>query len=198
MGISTESVNARLNSLHPDLSIPNDEMLPVRLLHLSFRDFLLTTKARFSVSEEEMNEKLTVYCLSVMQRRLRKNMCSLESYGSERRHIDSQSINHFLPPELQYSCRHWARHLVRSYHPIRQLNNILPFLEEHFLHWVEVMSILGSISRVLEDIDALQSAVQVCIIERGLVIANNHRALEVLEYFSFCKTQGILFLKIST
>ncbi|KAL4734024.1 hypothetical protein BDV11DRAFT_175153 [Aspergillus similis] len=163
MGISTESVNARLNSLHSVLDIPIDKMLPVRLFHLSFRDFLLDPNSRektpFWVDEREMNQKLTVYCLSVMHR-LKKNICSFESYGTERRDIDSQTIDHYVPPELQYSCRYWTHHLTQSKDPINQIDNILLSLEEHFLHWVEVMSMLGSISEVVEDITALQSAVQ--------------------------------------
>ncbi|PYH91855.1 WD40 repeat-like protein [Aspergillus ellipticus CBS 707.79] len=86
-------------------------------------------------NEEAMDQKLTAYCLSVMRDQLKKNMCSLQSYGTERRDIDSKSINHYSAPELQYSCH-------------------------HLLHWVEVMSLLGSISEVIEDLSTLESAVQ--------------------------------------
>ncbi|EED17202.1 wd40 protein, putative [Talaromyces stipitatus ATCC 10500] len=164
MGISAITINARLNSLHSVLNIPNNETLPVRVFHLSFRDFLLDPNTRektpFWVEEGVMNQKLTAYCLSVMRDQLKKNMCNFQSYGTERRSIDTRTINLSLPPELQYSCRYWTHHLVRSRDPMSQIDNILAFLKEHFLHWVEVMSIIGNISEVVEDIRDLQSSVQ--------------------------------------
>jgi hypothetical protein len=164
-GITKTSINARLSSLHSVLNIPNNETLPVRLFHQSFRDFLLDSNTRektpFWVDEKQINQKLTTYCLSVMCDQLKKNMCNLQSYGTERRNIDPHSINHHLPPELQYSCRHWTHHLARSKDPMSQINNILTFLDNHFLHWVEVMSMLGIVSEVLGCISTLQLVVQV-------------------------------------
>ncbi|KAL2801555.1 WD domain protein [Aspergillus granulosus] len=164
MGISTISINTRLNSLHSVLSIPNDETLPVRLFHLSFRDFLLNSKTRgktpFWVDEKEMNQILFTRCLTVMRKDLKKNMCNLKSYGTERSDIDPKSMDYYLPPELQYSCRYWTHHLARSKDPIGQADDILAFLKEHLLHWAEVMSMLGKISEVVEDIGALESAIR--------------------------------------
>ncbi|KAL2801707.1 purine and uridine phosphorylase [Aspergillus granulosus] len=164
MGISTRSINARLNSLHSVFNIPNDETLPVRPFHLSFRDFLLDSSTRdktpFWVDEKKINQMLLDQCLSVMRKNLKKNICGLKSYGTERSDIDSKSIDDYLPPELQYSCRYWTHHSARSEDPMSQANDILAFLKEHFLHWVEVMSMLGIISEVVEDIGALESAVR--------------------------------------
>ncbi len=46
LDLQKEDVRCRLDSLHSVLSIPTDERLPVRLLHLSFRDFLLDSPTR--------------------------------------------------------------------------------------------------------------------------------------------------------
>ncbi|GFF33840.1 wd40 protein, putative [Aspergillus lentulus] len=164
IGLSPRLINASLSSLHSVLNVPNNESLPLRLFHLSFRDFLLdfTTCGRtmFWVDEKEMHQQLTDYCLSVMRDQLKENVCEFESYGTERRNIDLQSISYFLPPELQYSCRYWIHHLARSKHPMAQIDNTFAFLEEHFLHWMEVMSILGVVSDILGCIGTLQSAIQ--------------------------------------
>ncbi|CAI7644574.1 unnamed protein product [Penicillium viridicatum] len=169
---TTASINARLNPFHSILNIPTDETKPVRLFHLSLRDFLLDPRTRriyhpttrkefrFWVDDKEMNQKLTTYCLNVMRKKLKKNMCNLQSYGIERRDIDAKSNDHYLPPELQYSCRYWTHHLARSRDPMAQIDTVLTFLEEHFLHWVEVMSMLGVVSEVLGGVSTLQSAVQ--------------------------------------
>ncbi|GKZ97273.1 hypothetical protein AnigIFM59636_012026 [Aspergillus niger] len=105
MGISTQSIHARLNSLHSVLYIPNNDMLPVRLFHQSFRDFLLDLSTRdktpFWIDEKGMNQMLFTLCLSVMRKYLKKNICSLESYGTKRSDINPESIDHYLLPELQ-------------------------------------------------------------------------------------------------
>ncbi|PYH52143.1 purine and uridine phosphorylase, partial [Aspergillus niger CBS 101883] len=159
MGISTQSIHARLNSLHSVLYIPNNDMLPVRLFHQSFRDFLLDLSTRdktpFWIDEKGMNQMLFTLCLSVMRKYLKKNICSLESYGTKRSDINPESIDHYLLPELQYSCRFWTHHLARSKDPISQVNDILAFLKEHFLHWLESMSILGMISEAIIAVDSL-------------------------------------------
>ncbi|KAL3248946.1 hypothetical protein ABHI18_011836 [Aspergillus niger] len=90
-----------------------------------------------------------------MREDLKKNICSLESYGTMRSDIDLKSINHYLLPELQYSCRYWIHHLARSKDPMSQVNDILTFLKEHFLHWLESMSILGITSEAIIAVNSL-------------------------------------------
>ncbi|KAL4964462.1 uncharacterized protein BDV14DRAFT_190324 [Aspergillus stella-maris] len=162
--ISTTSINARLNSLHSVLDIPNNKKLPVRLFHLSFRDFLLQSdtggKCGIWVDERGIHQLITTKCLSTMCRYLKKNMCNLKSHGTERRDIDPKFIQECLPSAVQYSCRYWIYHLARSKDPTSHINNVLAFLEKHFLHWVEAMSLLGYTSEVLEGISNLQSAIQ--------------------------------------
>ncbi|OCK99360.1 uncharacterized protein K441DRAFT_702856 [Cenococcum geophilum 1.58] len=51
LGIDIEIIYCRPNSPHPILSIPPDRDSPVRLLHLSFRDFLLDPEKRGKSSE---------------------------------------------------------------------------------------------------------------------------------------------------
>jgi hypothetical protein len=174
-GITMASINARLSPFHSILDIPIEETRPVRLFHLSFRDFLLDLstrekshprtgkKFRFWVDEKEMNQKLTANCLNTMQKMLKKNICNLQSYGIERGEISTETISFYIPPELQYSCRYWTHHLVRSKDPMTQINGILIFLKKHLLHWAEVMSMLGNISELLGGIDLLKSAVQVSL-----------------------------------
>ncbi|KAL3432965.1 hypothetical protein BDV09DRAFT_205597 [Aspergillus tetrazonus] len=164
MGISINSIYTRLNSLHSVLNIPSDETLPVRLFHLSFRDFLLDSctrdKTPFRVDKEEMNQILFDRCLSLMCKNLKKNICNLKSYGTERSNINPESINYYLPPELQYSCRYWIHHLADCESPMSRLDNIQAFFNKHFLHWVEVMSILGVVSEVLGSLSTLQEVLQ--------------------------------------
>jgi hypothetical protein len=174
LNLETDDINNRLDSLHSVLDIPNDLDAPIRLLHLSFRDFLLDSKKKesspFWIDQKEMHKIFTVRCLKVMEDGLKKNICNLPSDSTPRGEIDMHSINHYLTPELQYSCRYWAQHLVQSRDPVTELVNAFSFLEEHFLHWVEAMSVLGIISEVVGIIDGLQSVIEVSFSENSLQV----------------------------
>ncbi|KAF4772650.1 hypothetical protein HAV15_005067 [Penicillium sp. str.  len=77
-----EDVQCRLDQLHSVLSVPNNFDTPVRLLHLSFRDFLLDhhqEKSKFWIDEKYANQRLANRCLQIMQGSLEKNICKLPS-----------------------------------------------------------------------------------------------------------------------
>ncbi|KAJ6025071.1 hypothetical protein N7540_005868 [Penicillium herquei] len=152
-------IQLRLKPFYSVLKISTDSTLPVRLFHLSFRDFLLDRETRnktpFTVDEKAAHYKLTVQCLSMCQN-LRKNICELPSDGARRAEIDRHTVDHFIPPELNYSCRYWVYHLVKCNHLRDIVHQALLFLEEHFLHWVEVMSLLGFASEVVGMLSLLQ------------------------------------------
>ncbi|KAJ5225761.1 hypothetical protein N7468_006986 [Penicillium chermesinum] len=157
-----DDISTRLDAFHSVLTIPDDPNLPIRALHLSFHDYLVDkrTKAqestsRFWVDTKKKHEFIVGQCLAVMRRLLRKNICNLPSYGTSRSEIDSASIARFLPPVLQYTCRYWVYHLAQSSLPAQVIDQILVFLEEHFLHWLEVMAISGIISECLNALDTL-------------------------------------------
>ncbi|KAM5447913.1 hypothetical protein MaudCBS49596_005710 [Microsporum audouinii] len=166
LDIETDDVNSLLDLLHSVLSIPDNfdkSDTPVRLLHLSFRDFLLDQKkkdsSRFWINEKEVHQTLTIQCLNIMQHSLRKNICNLPDDGAQREDIVI-NINDRIPLELRYACRYWTRHLIQSQNPVNEMVQAFTFLKVHFLHWVETMSILGFISEVVGAIRELQSVIQ--------------------------------------
>ncbi|KAI7968660.1 hypothetical protein EIK77_000069 [Talaromyces pinophilus] len=150
--IRISDINNRLSLLQSVLDIPSSLDAPVRLLHLSFRDFLLDPKkkdsSRFWIDEKATHRKIALQCLEIMYYGLKKNICNLPNEGTKRTEVDIRSVYQYLPSELQYSCRYWAQHLVQSEDPLTELDNAFPFLEKHFLHWVEAMSMLGAVSDV--------------------------------------------------
>lgn len=161
LGIESDLISNRLDSFRSVLSVPTNRDLPVRILHLSFRDFLVNSRSRFLVDEPKKHKDIAMHCLSVMQRHLKKNICNLEGYGSRRTDIDTESIHQYLPPELQYSCRYWAYHLAQSNEPAAAIDGVFSVIREHFLHWVEAMSFLGFGSEVVGIINLLQSNIHV-------------------------------------
>jgi len=166
LGISKETIHCRLKLLHSVLSVPAAQDTPVRLLHLSFRDFLLDTgkrgKSPFWVDEMETHEMIAAKCLELMSRQgcLRENMCNLDTPGTE---IDVRTID-CLPADVRYACRYWVYHFEQSKHCIYHQARVHGFLQAHFLHWLEALSLMGKISEGVLMMRRLQSMVDVCLL----------------------------------
>lgn len=104
-----EDIKCRLDQLHSVLSVPTNFDVPVRLLHLSFRDFLLQYRKesnKFWIDERNANQRLTARCFQIMQSSLRKNICDLPSEGTECNGISQTLIQCFITPALKYSCQY--------------------------------------------------------------------------------------------
>ena len=75
---------SKLDFLHSVLSVP-EPPAPIRILHLSFRDFLLdpekSRRNRFWIDESQPHGHLARSCMNVMGRLLKRDICSSESQG---------------------------------------------------------------------------------------------------------------------
>lgn len=154
-------INNLLSSFQSVLHIPGDQDMPVRVLHSSFRDFLLNTRSKFRVDEQQMQKAITKHCLTTMRGGLKRNVCDLSSYGTQRKEVDVQSVQQRLPPGLQYSCRYWAHHLAQCKKAGAEMDDAFGFLQNSFLHWIEAMSILRLGYEVVGIINLLQSTLGV-------------------------------------
>jgi hypothetical protein len=165
--IPQKQIRCRLDSLHSVLNIPNSEHVPIRLLHLSFREFLIDPqkqgKSPFWVGEKETHERLVSQCLKLMSspNGLQQNMCKLLNPGTLRSDIDEQKIAIRLPPELQYACRYWVHHLEQSGRHIHDGDPTYLFLQGHLLHWLEAMSLIGEAYKCIHMINRLQALTEV-------------------------------------
>jgi hypothetical protein len=169
LDISKKDIDSRLHYLHSVLNIPSDRDCPVRLLHLSFRDFLLDPEKQgksefwFSVDEKKAHETIATRCLILMSRRscLRKNMCDLEFPGKLRHEIDEKTLQDCLPQDIRYACQYWVHHFKEGGGHIHDQDAAHLFLQKHFLHWLEALSLIGKISESIALIGTLQSLVAV-------------------------------------
>jgi hypothetical protein len=157
-----KAVDLRLRYLRSILDVPEDAMSPIRLLHPSFRDFLLDKQRcqdqQFWVDEKEAHRMLAVSCLRLMSEHLKPNICGLHSPGALATEVHCDQITKCLPKELQYACRYWVEHLRQSETRLGDNAQVHHFLQKHFLHWLEALALMGKISdgavmlRVLESI----------------------------------------------
>jgi hypothetical protein len=103
--VSEEDIRCRLDSLHSVLSIPDSDDLPIRLLHLSFREFLVDVSKQnspFWVDERARHERLASQCIDLMSgpSGLRQDTCDISRPGALKNEIEERTISRNLPPEL--------------------------------------------------------------------------------------------------
>ncbi|KAF5856262.1 hypothetical protein ETB97_007641 [Aspergillus alliaceus] len=154
-----EIILARVESFRSVLSVPDDPSFPIRTLHQSFRDFLLNTTSLYRIDKTATHRKIGFCCLRIMQTRLKRNICNLSSYGSERMGVDSKQIAQSLSPELQYACRYWVYHLNHA--KLYEWESVVfPFLRANFLHWLEAMGLMGLGSETVGTINSLRSGLK--------------------------------------
>ncbi|KAJ4041197.1 hypothetical protein NW753_010605 [Fusarium oxysporum] len=157
--IFPEVVDERLDALHSVLSIPLDRTLPVRLLHLSFRDYLIDPGNRetvdFWLDEKLAHRNLAKHCLRVMRGGLHENMCGLSFPGMRRSAVGARQLEERIPPELQYACMYWIHHQTKVDFEPNESREVYEFLTTHFLHWLEALSLMGRAEDCLDSIRSL-------------------------------------------
>jgi hypothetical protein len=153
-------IDERLDLLHSVLSIPTSYKSPVRLFHLSFRDFLVSPHHRidnpFWIDEKETHKKLASHCLYIMSKHLKTDICSILAPGTPRSAINAKRIRERLSPALQYACLYWGDHLRQAKIHLDNDDPVYSFLIRHFLHWIEAMSLMGRASHSLEIIQEIR------------------------------------------
>lgn len=159
-------VSVVLNSLHSVLRIPLDKREPVRLFHLSFRDFLREPErcidTQFQIDVKERHIILFRNCMEHISR-LRKNICELWGPGVVITEISGNidAIQKNFPLSVQYACRYWLDHFQEGNHVQDDFQKIREFLERHFLHWLEGLSLMGEVSNGILMIVALDKMLSV-------------------------------------
>ncbi|KAF5707242.1 hypothetical protein FMUND_11200 [Fusarium mundagurra] len=98
LNVHVNKVATRLRALHSVLEVPESLESPVRLLHLSFRDYLVDPEnretAEFWVDEIIAHRKLAEHCLRVMQGMLRENICGLSFPEGHSENVNSVAFSH--------------------------------------------------------------------------------------------------------
>ncbi|KAH0558822.1 hypothetical protein GP486_004538 [Trichoglossum hirsutum] len=156
-------VQMRLNHLHSVLEVPEVQGQPLRLLHPSFRDFLLD-KGRcsdqlFWVDERKAHSSLAENCLRLMTTALKRDICDIHEPVTLTSNVDSSRIEQHLPSELQYACQYWVQHLQRGETQLLDNGEVHDFLRDRLLHWLEALSLMGKVSEGVCAIVSLESMV---------------------------------------
>jgi hypothetical protein len=99
-----------LNYLNSVLDVPEQADKPVRILHPSFRDFLLDSERCldhiFLINAKVTHCYLFDCYLRIMLIHLQRNMCSLQQLGTWASQISKLDVNKNIPLFVQYACRY--------------------------------------------------------------------------------------------
>ncbi|KAF8243945.1 vegetative incompatibility protein HET-E-1 [Wilcoxina mikolae CBS 423.85] len=163
LDVSPGTVSVRLRCLHSVLDVPeSDETAPIKLLHPSFRDFLLNGERcldkQLWIDDRNANERLFVSCLNLMSKRLHKDMCNLRLPGSLTNEVENSVVQDCIPLDIQYACRYWVYHLERSNVELcdKASDRVHEFLRKHFLHWLETLSLIRKMSEAVLMVKSLE------------------------------------------
>lgn len=143
------------------LSIPASPEEPIRLMHVSIRDFLTDhtrCEGDLFVDVAIHHSNLARDCLQLMGRDLKYNICELQDASKPISELQG-SINQFVPAGLKYCCRAWPAHLAVAW-PQRtsesrettdaELQTFLTqFSENKLLAWLEVMSLTEAVDEAV-------------------------------------------------
>jgi len=150
-GFRCGQVQHLLELIQSLLILPEDPDHPVQPFHKSFPDFITDptrcSELRFHISPD-YHAELVLCCLGLMNKSLKKNMCSIPDYAlnSEVKDLPRRIKDSGIRGALEYACRSWYRHLTTvQHHTADIISGLHHFLEEQFLSWLEVLSILGAV-----------------------------------------------------
>lgn len=164
LGIASSDLRIQLQSLHTLLQVPADGDSPIRPLHLSFPEYLTSSEAQaypFGIDSQATHSMLWKCCLRRMCRNdgLRMDICDLQDPGALRHDVTLDRIDQNICPAIKYACQHWIDHVEKCLLFPEDENEIYTFLEKHFLHWLEVLNLIGrladSIGLVIRLLDKL-------------------------------------------
>jgi hypothetical protein len=126
----------------------------VYFVHQSAKDYF-TTGAGLSIfpqGQAEEHCKITCKSLVFMAKILKKDMLCLHMPGALVSEAGCDRVDTHLPKYVQYVCCYWTAHLSqasafqRAQIGLSDDGKIHKFLQEHFLHWLEVLSLLRKMS----------------------------------------------------
>ena len=151
IGLEPEEVTLFIALIQSLLVIGEDSNKPVKPFHKSFPDFITNPSrcpdTKFFISPGYVHFQLAMNCLRVMDDGLKRNLLSLPEYALNSEVGDLQTrIDARISTGLQYACRSWHSHLIMTEGDIAGVLSCLSaFLEEKFLAWLEVLSVLGDV-----------------------------------------------------
>ncbi|KAJ4021234.1 hypothetical protein NW752_004241 [Fusarium irregulare] len=106
--VPKKSIYHRLEVLRSVLHYPETAASPIRLFHLSFRDFLLDPEKeginRFWVDEKQSHGRIAAGCLHILKSSLKEDICGLVAPGIARSEVAASRVSSCISQDLDTTC----------------------------------------------------------------------------------------------
>ncbi|KZL75752.1 beta transducin-like protein HET-D2Y [Colletotrichum tofieldiae] len=128
----------------------------IYIIHQSAKDFLAKHRFLFPSGLAQEHHAMALKSIQVMSGILQRDMYNLRSPGFSIERVEPPDPNPLAP--AGYSCVYWVNHWADSYTVQNQHGGglydsrlVFAFLEHHFLHWLEALSLLrGATDGILQ------------------------------------------------
>ncbi|KAL0935475.1 Vegetative incompatibility protein HET-E-1-like protein 15 [Colletotrichum truncatum] len=133
----------------------------VYIIHQSAKDFLKADRFLFPSGIVHEHDAIFSRSLQVMSRTLRRDAYNLGAPGFAIDHFETPDPDPLAP--VRYSCLHWVNHLIdastggHQHSEIRDDGSVDVFLRRHYLHWLEALSLMRSLSQGIVAVSQLLS-----------------------------------------
>jgi hypothetical protein len=156
LGSDEESVKGTLIPLSAVVHVP--ETGTVQIIHLSFRECITSYKSKLGrqrgdllCGTEKQKQELASRIFQTLQAELKFNICDLPTSHQKNTEIPrlGEKLECCIPMYLRYCCHFWADHLAAVSINPENSGIAKDFLKTKCLFWLEVLSLLGTVSSAL-------------------------------------------------
>ncbi|PTB70920.1 hypothetical protein BBK36DRAFT_1165408 [Trichoderma citrinoviride] len=169
LGFQEKELYNKLNPLSSVLDVQSRDA-PVKLFHLSYRDFLLEKDSFgdsnggdpcqwFHIEQVTVHAWLAGQCLQLLSTHLHNDICNVQDPGAVRGEVPLEKIRQCLPPAMVYACLYWIHHVEAGELMLKDGGSEHAFLQTKMLNWVESLAWLERLNEGLEGIRVLKSMV---------------------------------------
>ena len=155
-----------LQQLQAIITLPNDGVGVIRLIHPSFFDFIVDPTRchdeQFRINLQEQHTIMAEKCL-IMMKRLQKDICGIRDPTKFNHEVPDlpEMISNHISCSLQYACRYWGVHVCSGRLSSEVLKLLGDFCSNHLLHWIEVCSLLGYLRNALQMLASVHACLEV-------------------------------------
>jgi N-terminal domain of NWD NACHT-NTPase/NACHT domain len=154
-------INKILPKCRSFLTIDDDT---VYFIHQSAQDFLKENINKLTEDLAQVHKDFVKYSVKAMSS-LKRDIYDSQNYGY--RLAESSPPDHDPLASIGYSCVFWLDHLRHAIEESPESSKDLyddgfMFLKEHFLHWLESLSLLHELSAGIASIKKLMKVIQIC------------------------------------
>jgi hypothetical protein len=171
-GVDEDQCREHLRHISALLNYQQEPDEPVRLMHLSFPDFLSDSRRCFAlpgyvVKLESDHLRIVEHCLEQMNHLLRYDICHIGDPSLLNAEVADlkDRVTRYVSLSLRYACRFWVAHWlehIRASGPRSEVPSALEeFCSQHLLHWIEALSLTGDLSLLIRVMPDLVSAMNV-------------------------------------